>query len=84
MFSRNRFQQILEYFRLIDNSLCFPPGQKYDPCTKFEPLVKHANRVFKLHYISHKELSINESLVGTLCHSSITQYLPNKRHHHWA
>ncbi|XP_047359464.1 piggyBac transposable element-derived protein 4-like [Vespa velutina] len=75
MFSRNRFQQILKYFHLIDNSLCFSPShEKYDPCTKFKPLVKHANRVFTLHYKPHKELSIDESLVGTLCYSSITQY----------
>lgn len=33
-------------------------------CAKFEPLVKHANRVFKLHYTPHKELSIDESLIG--------------------
>ena len=84
MFSRNRFQQILKYYHLIDNSLCFPPGHdKYDPCAKFKPLVEHANKVFKLHYKPHKELSIDESLVGTLCHSSITQYLLNKKHHHW-
>uniref|UniRef100_G1PPE5 PiggyBac transposable element derived 1 n=1 Tax=Myotis lucifugus TaxID=59463 RepID=G1PPE5_MYOLU len=84
MFSRNRFQQILKYFHLIDNRLCFPPGhEKYDPCAKFQPLVEHANKVFKLHYKPHKELSIDESLVGTLCHSSIMQYLPNKKHHRW-
>nr|XP_034194869.1 piggyBac transposable element-derived protein 4-like [Osmia lignaria] len=84
MFSRNRFQQILKYFHLIDNPLCFPPGhEKYDPCAKFKPLLEHANKVSKLHYKPHKELSIDESLVGTLCHSSITQYLPNKKHHRW-
>ncbi|XP_017759466.1 PREDICTED: piggyBac transposable element-derived protein 4-like, partial [Eufriesea mexicana] len=84
MFSRNRFQQILKYFHLVDNSLCFPPShEKYDPCVKFKPLVEHANRVFKLHYKPHKELSIDESLIGTLCHSSITQYLPNEKHHPW-
>uniref|UniRef100_A0A1A9UY47 DDE_Tnp_1_7 domain-containing protein n=1 Tax=Glossina austeni TaxID=7395 RepID=A0A1A9UY47_GLOAU len=84
MFSRNRFQHILKYFHLVDNSLCFPPGYpKYDPCAKFKPLVDHADNVFKLHYKSHIKLSIDESLVGTQCHSSVTQYLPNKKHHHW-
>ena len=63
----------------------FPPGhEKYNPCAKFEPLVRHVNRVFKLHYTSHEELSIDESLGGTLCHSSITQYLPNKKYHRWS
>nr|KAF7390334.1 hypothetical protein H0235_017496 [Vespula pensylvanica] len=46
-------------------------------------LVRHVNRDFKLFYIPHKELSIDESLVGTLCHSSIIQYLPDKKHHRW-
>ncbi|XP_047359935.1 piggyBac transposable element-derived protein 4-like [Vespa velutina] len=70
--------------RQILCSLCFPPSHSnYDPCVRFEPLVRHANRVFKLYYIPHKELSIDESLVGMLCHSSITQYMPNKKHHRW-
>ncbi|KAL9908795.1 piggyBac transposable element-derived protein 4-like [Glossina fuscipes fuscipes] len=84
MFSRNRFQHILKYFHLDDNSLYFPPGHaKYDPSAKFKPLVDHANKVFKLHYKPHIQLSIGESLVGTQCHSRITQYLPNKKHHRW-
>ncbi|KAL2719844.1 piggyBac transposable element-derived protein 4-like [Vespula maculifrons] len=41
------------------------------------------NRDFKLFYIPHEELSIDESLVGTLCHFSITQYLSDKKHHRW-
>lgn len=84
MFSRNRFQLILQCFHLVDNKECFPPGhEKYDPCIKFMPIVEHANRVFKLYYKPHKELSIDESLVGTLCHSNIVQYMPNKKHHRW-
>uniref|UniRef100_A0A1B0BVJ0 PiggyBac transposable element-derived protein domain-containing protein n=1 Tax=Glossina palpalis gambiensis TaxID=67801 RepID=A0A1B0BVJ0_9MUSC len=84
MFSRNRFQHILKYFHLDDNSLYFPPGHaKYEPCAKCKSLVDHANKVFKLHYKPHIQLSIDESLVGTQCHSSITQYLPNKKHHRW-
>ncbi|XP_046832590.1 piggyBac transposable element-derived protein 4-like [Vespa crabro] len=84
MFSRNKFQEILKYFHLVDSSLCFPFNHSnYDLCVKFESLVKHANRVFKLYYTPHKELSIDESLVGTLCHSSITHYMPYKKHHRW-
>lgn len=78
MFSR-KLKLNFEIFSL--NSLCFPSGQeKYDPCAKF---VRHANRNFKLHYAPYQELSIDESLIGTLCHFSITQYLPNKKHHWW-
>lgn len=61
--------------------LSFPPShEKYNPYAKFEPFVKHFKIVFKLYYIPHKELSIEESLVGTLYRSNITQYLPNKNH----
>ncbi|XP_017765355.1 PREDICTED: piggyBac transposable element-derived protein 4-like [Eufriesea mexicana] len=74
MFSRNRFQNILRCFHIVDNKKSFPPGhEKYDPCAKFNPIVEHANRIFQTYYTPHKMLSIDESLVGTLCHSSITQ-----------
>lgn len=46
-------------------------------------LVEHANRVFRFHYILHRELSVDESLVGTKSHTAITQYLPKKHHHSW-
>ncbi|KAI4479443.1 hypothetical protein M0802_014390 [Mischocyttarus mexicanus] len=69
---------------IVDNKKCFPPGhEKYDQCIKFMPIVEHANKVFKLYYEPHKELAIDQSLVGTLCHSSIMQYMPNKKHYRW-
>ena len=81
MFSRNRFQLILRFFHLINNKECFPlEHEKYDPCAKFIPIVEHVNRIFKLYYKPRKELSIEESLIGTICHSSITrQHLPNDK-----
>lgn len=84
MFSRDRFQLILKFFHLTDNTLLFEPGHpNYDPCGRFDMLVKHANTVFQRHYIPNQQLSIDESLVGTHCHSAIKQYIPNKKHHKW-
>jgi len=84
MFSRDRFQLLLKFFHLTDNNLLFEPGHpEYDPCARFDMLVKHANDVFRRHYVPNQQLSIDESLVGTHCHSSIKQYLPNKKHHKW-
>lgn len=81
MLPRNRFQNILRYFHLIDNKKCFPPGhEKYDACAKFNTIIEHANQMSQTYYIPHK-MSIDESIVETLCHSSITKYLPNKKHH---
>jgi hypothetical protein len=74
MFPRNRFQNLLKWFHLINNKKRFPPGhEKYDARAKFKPIVGHANQVFQIYYIPHKMSSIDESLVGTLRQSSIAQ-----------
>lgn len=84
MFIRNQFEVILKFFHIVDNSTLSKPGQpNYDPSGKFLPLLDHANRIFRTYYTPHRELSIDESLVGTKSHSSMTQYLPNKHHHRW-
>lgn len=84
MFSRNRFQLILKFFHLVDNTNFPRPGEPdYDPCAKVQPIIDHANSVFRHHYIPHQELSIDESLVGTKNHTQLLQYLPNKHHHRW-
>ncbi|GLV40065.1 hypothetical protein CBL_02950 [Carabus blaptoides fortunei] len=84
MFARDRFQLILKFFHLVDNNTLAPPGHpNYDPCGKFKFLVDHANNIFREQYTPHRQLSIDESLVGTHCQSIIKQYLPNKKHHKW-
>lgn len=84
MFSRNRFESLLQFFHLVDNRNLPRPGEpNYDPSAKFQPLVDHANRVFRTHYTPHRELSVDESLIGTKSRSKLTQYLPNKHHHRW-
>lgn len=84
MFSRDRFKMLLRFFHLTDSRSLAKPGEpNYDPCGRFSMLVDHANRVFRSHYTPHRELSVDESLVGTKSHTAITQYLPNKHHHRW-
>lgn len=84
MFSRNRFEIILRFFHITDSSVLPKPGEpNYDPCSRFSLLVEHANRVFRRYYVPHRELSIDESLIGTKSHTMMTQYLPNKHHHRW-
>lgn len=81
MFARDRFQLILKFFHVVDNSTLVPPGQpNYDPCARFSYVVDHANKIFRLYYVPHQQLSIYESLVGTYCHTKI-KYMPNKKHH---
>ncbi|CAD1475849.1 unnamed protein product [Heterotrigona itama] len=44
-------------------------SHEYDPATKFEPVVAHANKKFKLYYSPSQHLSI-DSLVGTKSRSA--------------
>ncbi|KAI4474704.1 hypothetical protein M0802_015485 [Mischocyttarus mexicanus] len=84
MFSRNRFQLLLKFFHTVDNSkLPARDYSEYDPTAKFEPVVAHANKIFKFHYSPYQHLSVDESLVGTKSRSALTQYLSNKKHHKW-
>jgi len=81
MFPRNRFQLILRFFHLVNNEDF--ADLPYDPCSKFLPIVEHANRLFRHYFVPHKNLSIDESLIGTKSHTSLMQYMPKKQHHRW-
>ncbi|XP_026482231.1 piggyBac transposable element-derived protein 4-like [Ctenocephalides felis] len=84
MFSRNRFQLVCRFFHVVDNEkLPTRDNPEYDPIAKFQPVVIHANNKFKFHYSPNQHLSIDKSLVGTKCRTSLIQYLPNKKHHRW-
>lgn len=84
MFSRDRFKTLLKVFHITENQSIAKPGElNYDPCTRFSMRVDHANRVFCTFYTPHRELSVDESLIGTKSHTATTQYLPNKHHHRW-
>ncbi|PNF31176.1 hypothetical protein B7P43_G15164, partial [Cryptotermes secundus] len=81
MFPRDHFQLILKFFHLVDNkNLAGPRQPGYDPCTKFQPLIDHANTLFHHHYVPH-QLNVDESLVGNKNHTQLMQCLPNKYHH---
>ena len=81
MFTRDRFQLLLQFFHVVDNS-SIPPrdSPNYDPAAKFMPVFNHVNKVFKAHYLPGQFLSVDESLVGTRGRSKIIQFMPNKRH----
>jgi len=72
---------LLRFFHMVDDHhLGEPENSLYDTCRKFQPIVDHANHVSHHYYTSHKELCVDESLVGTKNHTSLMQYLPNKHH----
>lgn len=81
MFCRNRFDLLLRFFHVKDNTTIPPRNSPhFDPTAKFEPLVTHCNAKFKEHYLPGEHVAIDESIIGTRGRLSIRQYLPNKRH----
>ncbi|XP_023213147.1 piggyBac transposable element-derived protein 4-like [Centruroides sculpturatus] len=65
MFSQQRFCQLVSFFHFVDDSKLPGLGESgYDPCAKFQPLLNHANRVFRHHYTPHQEISINAICMG--------------------
>ena len=63
--SWNRFRQILQYLHIVDNSTA--PQQSDPNYDKVRPLlVEFANRSLEL-YSPHRQLSIDESMIGTKC-----------------
>lgn len=80
---RDRFHLLLKFFHLVRTPLPTPGDPNYDPCARFAPIIDVANRQFKYHYTPNKQLSVDESLIGTKNKTQLIQYLPNKGHHKW-
>ncbi|XP_071156425.1 piggyBac transposable element-derived protein 4-like [Mytilus edulis] len=79
MFSRNRFQLLLRCLHLVNNKNTPQRNSEfYDPSAWFKPIVEHANMVFKRYLTPKRELSIDESLIGTKARTIMTQYIPSK------
>ncbi|KAL2722356.1 piggyBac transposable element-derived protein 4-like [Vespula squamosa] len=82
MFSRDRFQLIYRFFHVVNNNKLAERGSPgYNPLAIFEPVVTHANNKFKYYYSPHQHLTIKESLIGMDSRTSLTENLPNKKHH---
>jgi hypothetical protein len=84
MFTMHHISHLLRFFHLVNNEGLPRHGEPdYDPCARYQPLVDHANKVFKYHYTPHQEFSVDKSLLGTKNKTSLMQYLPNKHHRYW-
>ncbi|CAC5400096.1 unnamed protein product [Mytilus coruscus] len=79
IFSRNRFQSILNFFHIVDsNALPNQNDDNYSPPSKFQCFVDLFNRQSKLHYKPKQNLNIDESLIASKGRSCIIQYIPSK------
>ncbi|KAJ8931061.1 hypothetical protein NQ314_016090 [Rhamnusium bicolor] len=73
---RNRFQQILSFLHMNDNST-IPRGNK-GKIYKIRPFVSSLNNQFDLLYHGTRELSVDESIILFKGRSTIKQYNPMK------
>lgn len=77
--SRNRFSQILRYFHIADNTSApnrSDPG--YNKLWKIQPLITALQLTCAELYSPHRQLSIDESIIGTKCRLSFIQYMKAK------
>ncbi len=76
---RDRFQQILRYIHLVDNTASVSRTDlHYDKLWKVRPILDVLTKTFEDLYYPHKQLSVDESMIGTKCRLSIIQYMPAK------
>ena len=77
--SRNRFQLLLRFFHLNDSKLCKKRGQPgYDPLFKIRPFMAPLQQNFKNCYNLHREVSVDESMIGFKGRLWFIQYMPKK------
>ncbi|XP_062579873.1 piggyBac transposable element-derived protein 4-like [Saccostrea cucullata] len=79
VFSRNRFQQILQFFHLVNNDdIPNRNDPNYCPAAKFQVLVDHFNTQSSHHLVPEQNISIDESLIATRGRCTMLQYIPSK------
>ena len=70
--SRDRFQQISQYFHVANETL-YPKNK----LAKVRPVIDHMISTFRNLWTPHREISINEQMIGTRCqlqHRSLSLY----------
>ena len=76
---RDRFSLIMKFIHLADNEAYIPKGQPgYDPLFKLRPFLEPLIANFQKSYTPHRELSVDEAMVGFKGRLSFIQYLPKK------
>ena len=82
--SLKRYQLLLRFFHIRDNSTCLPRGDPYyDPLFKISELIVQLNDTFMNYYTPARDVAVDESLVGFKGRHYFVQYMPNKHHHQW-
>ena len=76
---RDRFTLIMKFIHLADNELYIPKAEPgHDPLFKLRPFLEPLIANFQKSYTPHRELSVDEAMVGFKGRLSFIQYLPKK------
>ena len=76
---RDRFSLIMRFLHLADNECYIPKGQPgHDPLYKLHPFLEPLLTNFQKSYSLHRELSVDEAMVGFKGRLAFIQYLPKK------
>ncbi len=76
---RDRFMEILCYFHIVDNSIAPSHSDPdYDKLWKIRPFVQKLQETCQEMYSPHRQIAVEESMIGTMCCLSFIQYLPKK------
>lgn len=65
-------------FLKIGLSIFFFAFKLYRPDSKIRPLIDHFNRVATYFYTPDRNISVDESLIGTRGRTAMLQYIPSK------
>jgi Transposase IS4 len=77
LFSRDRFKQLLRYFRVVPASVV---GAARNPIPHVRALAEKLNQSFSSHFIPFQDLTLDEAMCAWKGRSPIKQYIPSKPH----
>jgi len=81
LIARDRFEIILQYLHVADNSCLLPSGDpNCDKLFKIRPMLDHLIQQWQSAYHPSRDVSVDESIVAFKGRSHMIVYKPNKSH----
>jgi hypothetical protein len=77
LFSRDRFKQLLRFFRVVPAPVAAAPRH---PLPHVRALAERLNQSFAAHFTPNHHLALDEAMVAYKGRSPIKQYIPTKPH----
>ena len=80
-FSRDRFSLLMKFMHMNNNATLPPPDHPDHKLYKIKPLVTKLCKKFQRFYVPHRNISIDESMIGYKGKTPhLRQFMPNKQH----